>query len=110
MCDVACPPGFPKFEGVNMPPGQSFDETQAAALLPPPAFPPPPMQAQNSGVRVPPLTPDKVADYTRLFESGGVPKGGTLDGKFRKLSKLRNWLTSNRRQGSRIFPAIQPAE
>lgn len=66
-----------------MPSGQTFDEHSqaAAAVPPPPSFAPPAMQAQNSGsVRVPPLTPDRVADYTRLFESGGVQKGGTLDG------------------------------
>jgi hypothetical protein len=73
--NTACPPGFPKFEGVNMSPGQSFDESQAAALPPPPAFPPPPMQAQNSGVRVPPLTPDRVADYTRLLRAVEYQKG-----------------------------------
>ncbi|TID20223.1 hypothetical protein E6O75_ATG07683 [Venturia nashicola] len=90
-----CPPGFPKFEGVNMPPGQSFDESQAAALPPPPAFPSSPMQAQNSGVRVPPLTPDRVADYTRLFESGGVPKGGTLDGDKARDFFQRSGLPNN---------------
>lgn len=76
-----------------MPPGQSFDESQAAALPTPPAFPPPQLQAQNSGVRVPPLTPDRVADYTRLFESGGVPKGGTLDGNLSRSTRPGNWLT-----------------
>jgi epidermal growth factor receptor substrate 15 len=63
-----------------MPPGQTFEPDSQAAAAIPPAFVPP-VQAQNSGsVRVPPLTPDRVADYTRLFESGGVSKGGTLDG------------------------------
>lgn len=39
-----------------------------------------PLQAQNSGpIRVPPLTPDKVAQYTKLFEESG-PQNGTLSG------------------------------
>jgi epidermal growth factor receptor substrate 15 len=85
-----CPPGFPKFEGINMGPGapvnsgSAFDHagTSPAIAHPPQGFPPSQsIQAQNSGsVRVPPLTPDRVADYTRLFDSAGVKPGGTLDG------------------------------
>ena len=46
---------------------------------PPPA--PQGIQAQNSGsIRVPPLTPDKIADYTRMFERAGA-KNGTLPGE-----------------------------
>ena len=39
-----------------------------------------PLQVQNSGpIRVPPLTPDKVAQYTKLFEESG-PQSGVLSG------------------------------
>jgi epidermal growth factor receptor substrate 15 len=63
------------------PTGASFDEAHSPAV--PPGFPPQGIQPQNSGsVRVPPLTPDKVADYTRLFESAGLKPGGTLDGAY----------------------------
>ena len=48
---------LPKFDGITAPP------------LPPPSAQP--LQAQISGgpIRVPPLTPDKVTQYTSLFES-----------------------------------------
>ncbi|KAF2432148.1 hypothetical protein EJ08DRAFT_695603 [Tothia fuscella] len=60
------PPGFPKFEGLNMGP-----------VRPPNA---PAIQAQNSGsIRIPPLTNDKIAGYTKMFE-GANPRNGTLDG------------------------------
>lgn len=85
-----CPPGFPKFEGINMGPGapvssgNAFDHagTSPAIAHSPQGFPPSQgIPVQNSGsVRVPPLTPDRVADYTRLFDSAGVKPGGTLDG------------------------------
>jgi epidermal growth factor receptor substrate 15 len=92
-----CPPGYPKFEGINMGPGAAaataaagagnanvFDEAGGSPAVghPPQGFPlSQGIQPQNSGsVRVPPLTPDRVADYTRLFESAGVKPGGTLDG------------------------------
>ena len=86
-----CPPGYPKFEGINMGPGATmgagsgFDEMGASPAVahPPQGFPPSQgIQPQNSGsVRVPPLTPDRVADYTRLFDSAGVKPGSTLDGE-----------------------------
>ena len=61
--------------------GASFDDAPPLAVAPP-GFPSTQnIQPQNSGsVRVPPLTPDRVADYTRLFESAGAKPGGTLDG------------------------------
>lgn len=48
---------LPKFDGITAP-----------SLPPPPAQP---LQAQVSGgpIRVPPLTPEKVTQYTSLFES-----------------------------------------
>ena len=49
---------LPKFDGI---PG------------PPPSAGPAPLQPQNSGpIRVPPLTPDKVAQYSSLFEESGA--------------------------------------
>jgi hypothetical protein len=41
-----------------------------------PTFPPQGITAQNSGpIRVPPLSPDRVADYTRLFDRTGAQNG-----------------------------------
>ncbi len=82
-----------------MGPGASFDEAHSPAVAAPPPFPPPQgIQIQNSGsLKVPPLTPDRVADYTRLFESAGVRPGGTLDGRtFENRARLNLVLTSNR--------------
>ncbi|KAF2397204.1 hypothetical protein EJ06DRAFT_166024 [Trichodelitschia bisporula] len=63
------PPGFPQFDGINLPPGTKFSE--------PSSFKPASsIQAQTSGpIRVPPLTPDKVTHYTRLFEQAGAQNG-----------------------------------
>ncbi|KIV98998.1 uncharacterized protein PV09_09278 [Verruconis gallopava] len=86
-----CPPGYPKFEGINMAPGASFDELGSPVA--PPGYPPTGIQPQNSGsVRVPPLTPDKVADYTRLFESVVPKPGGTLDGEKARMFFQRSGL------------------
>ena len=63
---------LPKFDGITAP-----------SLPPPPAQP---LQAQVSGgpIRVPPLTPEKVTQYTSLFESSlsGEPnaQNGVLSG------------------------------
>ena len=59
---------LPKFDGITAPSG-------------PPPGPPPgglqPLQAQSSGgpIRVPPLTPDKVMQYSFLFEESGAQNG-----------------------------------
>lgn len=55
---------LPKFEGITPLPG-------------PPPLPAQPLQAQSSGgpIRVPPLTPDKVAQYSSLFEESGAQNG-----------------------------------
>ena len=63
---------LPKFDGITVP-----------SLPPPPAQP---LQAQVSGgpIRVPPLTPEKVTQYTSLFESSlsgePSPQNGVLSG------------------------------
>ena len=58
---------LPKFDGITAPPGPSQAQAQAQAQ---------PLQAQNSGpIRVPPLTPDKVAQYSSLFEESGAQNG-----------------------------------
>jgi epidermal growth factor receptor substrate 15 len=42
--------------------------------------PPPPIAPQNSGpIRVPPLAPDRAAEYGKLFERAG-PQNGVLQG------------------------------
>jgi epidermal growth factor receptor substrate 15 len=54
-----------------------FEEPSQAPSGPPPQSIP----AQNSGsIRVPPLTPDKIAAYTQLFETSGA-KNGVLSGE-----------------------------
>lgn len=63
---LAVPSGYPKFEGLNMAPGMTFD----------PSTRPPPIAAQTSGsVRVPPLSPDKIVTYTQMFERAGAQNG-----------------------------------
>ena len=54
-------------------------------VMPSPASPPPPaaLQAQGSGggpVRIPPLTPDKVAQFAGLFERQSLAPGNLLPG------------------------------
>ena len=56
---------LPKFDGITAPPGPAPVQTPAQ-----------PLQAQNSGpIRVPPLTPDKVGQYSSLFEESGAHNG-----------------------------------
>lgn len=74
--DLAFKPGpLPKFEGVPIPPVQP----SSPALGPPPAGP---LSAQGTGVRIPPLTPDKITQYTSLFQRSGA-QNGQLPGKSR---------------------------
>ncbi|KAF2202304.1 hypothetical protein GQ43DRAFT_439804 [Delitschia confertaspora ATCC 74209] len=68
--ELAFRPGpLPKFEGLTLP----------SAPPPPPTFSPPPagLQPQMSGgpIRVPPLSPAKVAEYASLFEKSGAQSG-----------------------------------
>lgn len=64
---------LPKFDGITAPPGPPQVQAQAQ-----------PLQAQNSGpIRVPPLTPDKVAQYSSLFEESGA-QNGILSGETAK--------------------------
>ncbi|SPO05707.1 related to EDE1 protein [Cephalotrichum gorgonifer] len=63
---------LPRFDGVPVP-------------SPSPASPPPPaaLQAQGSGggpVRIPPLTPDRVAQFSGLFERQSLGPGNVLPG------------------------------
>ena len=74
--EVALQPGpLPRFDGFfTQPAGQ-----------PTPASPPPPsspIQAQGTGgaVRIPPLSPDKVAQFTGLFERQPLQSGNLLPG------------------------------
>ncbi|TKA56561.1 hypothetical protein B0A49_12218, partial [Cryomyces minteri] len=74
--ELAFRPGpLPKFEGLNVPSGVP------APVAPPPAA----LQPQASGgpIRVPPLTPDKVAEYGALFEKSGA-QNGVLPGETAK--------------------------
>ncbi|KAL8872594.1 MAG: hypothetical protein Q9174_001801 [Haloplaca sp. 1 TL-2023] len=67
--ELALKPGgpLPRFDGIPMP--QSFNPGAA------------PLQAQNSGsIRIPPLNPDKIAQYSSMFESSGA-QGGSLSGE-----------------------------
>lgn len=65
-CLIAGGP-LPKFDGITAPTGPPQAQAQAQAQ---------PLQAQNSGpIRVPPLTPDKVAQYSSLFEESGAQDG-----------------------------------
>ncbi|KAL2131210.1 hypothetical protein VTI74DRAFT_5413 [Chaetomium olivicolor] len=73
--ELALQPGpLPKFDG--------FTPTPA----PPP--PPPALQAQGTGapgpIRIPPLTPEKVAQYSSLFERQTLQNGNMLPGEAAK--------------------------
>jgi len=64
-CNLAGGP-LPRFDGITTPAG--------ASGLPPSAAP---LQAQPSGgsIRVPPLTADKVSQFSSLFEESGAQSG-----------------------------------
>ncbi|KAL2261953.1 hypothetical protein VTK26DRAFT_2910 [Humicola hyalothermophila] len=66
---------LPKFEGFTPTP-------------PPPPPPPPALQAQGTGahgpIRIPPLTPEKVAQYAALFERQNLQNGNMLPGEAAK--------------------------
>ena len=68
--DVLAGGPLPRFEGI---PGLSY---------PPPNATPSTLQPQTSGgpIRVPPLTLDKVAQYSALFDESGA-QNGLLSGK-----------------------------
>lgn len=56
---------LPRFDGITAPPAPAPAQAQVQ-----------PLQAQNSGpIRVPPLTPDKVGQYSSLFEESGAHNG-----------------------------------
>ncbi|PBP28053.1 putative UBA/TS-N domain containing protein [Diplocarpon rosae] len=70
--DLALRPGpLPRFDGASAP--------GASPTIQPPAGPPPSiLQPQGSGsgpIRVPPLTPEKAAQYAQLFEKSGAHNG-----------------------------------
>lgn len=54
-----------------------FDGITSTATAPSPHLPPGPLQPQASGgpIRVPPLTPDKVNEYTSIFQNAGSHDG-----------------------------------
>ncbi|KAL2166828.1 hypothetical protein VTG60DRAFT_2104 [Thermothelomyces hinnuleus] len=66
---------LPKFEGITTTPA-------------PPPPPPPALQAQGTGapgpIRIPPLTPEKVAQYASLFERQNLQNGNMLPGEAAK--------------------------
>ncbi|GAB7340665.1 hypothetical protein MBLNU457_7058t1 [Dothideomycetes sp. NU457] len=72
------PAPLPKFEGVTPPPPTAASPTTGG-------FPPNALQPQGTGggVRIPPLTPDRIAQYSGLFERSGQ-QGGTLSGEAAK--------------------------
>ncbi len=66
------PSPLPRFEGVTL----------NLAVNPPPSAPAP-LQAQSTGpgpIRIPPLTPEKVAQYSTLFERQPLQNGNMLPG------------------------------
>ncbi|KAL8922011.1 MAG: hypothetical protein Q9208_005465 [Pyrenodesmia sp. 3 TL-2023] len=68
--ELALKPGgpLPRFDGIPLPSGPQANSSPA------------PLQAQNSGpIRVPPLTQEKVIQYSSLFEGSGA-QGGVLPG------------------------------
>lgn len=79
--ELALRPGpLPKFEfgapgsDIQPPPGPP-----TSAIQPPPSRIQPQMSGQ--GIRVPPLTPDKINQYKALFEKSGGAQTGYLDGQ-----------------------------
>lgn len=79
--ELALRPGpLPKFEF-----GAPGSDIQSPPGPPPPTIHPPPSRIQpqvsGTGIRVPPLTPDKINQYTALFEKSGGAPTGYLDGQ-----------------------------
>ncbi|KAF2667098.1 hypothetical protein BT63DRAFT_442100 [Microthyrium microscopicum] len=74
--EIALSPGpLPKFDGINMQP-------TGGASFPPPAA----ITSQHSGpIRVPPLTPDRIQEYMRLFDRAGA-QNGLLPGDIARTS------------------------
>ena len=69
---------MPKFDGMNLPSGGAGGASGQPAPSNPPALG---LQPQHSGpIRVPPLTPEKAAEYAALFEKSGA-ENGILSGK-----------------------------
>ncbi|KAI5207598.1 hypothetical protein E4T38_03311, partial [Aureobasidium subglaciale] len=71
--ELAFRPGpLPKFDGMPPPP--------TAAPAPVAAVPPPaPIQAQGTGIRIPPLNPEKLTQYANLYDQSAG--GGYLSGE-----------------------------
>lgn len=63
---------LPKFEGVPPP-------AAAPAAAPAPAPAAAPLQSQGTGVRIPPLNPDKLTQYANLYDQSAG--GGYLSGR-----------------------------
>lgn len=77
---------LPKFDGITAPPGPPQAQAQ-------------PLQAQNSGpIRVPPLTPDKVAQYSSLFEESGA-QNGILSGMVIPCPSTQALIADSKRAG-----------
>lgn len=68
------PAPLPRFDGINIPglvPQTSGSGPGPSAI---------PLQAQGTGVRIPPLTPEKAAQYAGLFEQQNLAPGNMLPG------------------------------
>lgn len=64
--ELAFKPGpLPRFDGINI---QATSPSVANA-------PPIPLQPQGSGIRIPPLLPEKAAQYSSLFDRSGAQNG-----------------------------------
>lgn len=79
--ELAFKPGpLPKFDGIPIPPPSAPPasvQPGSPALGVPPAGA---LQAQGTGIRIPPLTPDKIQQYAALFDRSGA-QNGLLAGK-----------------------------
>ena len=76
--ELAFKPGpLPKFDGIPIPPPPAAAQPSSPALGVPTTGP---LQAQGTGIRIPPLTPDKIQQYSALFDRSGA-QNGQLPGK-----------------------------
>ncbi|KAF2154899.1 hypothetical protein K461DRAFT_291803 [Myriangium duriaei CBS 260.36] len=78
--DLAFKPGpLPRFDGMNI----QASSPSAANAPSNPLQPPSALQPQTSGIRIPPLLPEKAAQYSSLFERSGA-QSGVLSGESAK--------------------------
>lgn len=82
---------LPKFEGMPPPPPAPIASAASAA----------PIQAQGTGIRIPPLNPEKLTQYANLYDQSAG--GGYLSGKSHKKPCKSHLLTSVRRTSKGHF-------